>query len=230
MEHSPSFIDVLSGTLFRMAAETVNFPMCLTFSHCNIFWVSTSFNRDRLKIANVMETTVAVWEFFISMWSQVKKGVVAYFWFSLTCKSVWYWLKQLLSSLSEWQLNRTWPQLKTSAHELHWSDAFLCQILTAGKLAPLNSSPSVFWYRGRQNGLSGLPLPPSHPVSHFCRMFLLSWVPIVHTLSWLASQGCCWLLGPLIGSSCALAFLAHLGLAFAWSGLCSWARQHKAFF
>lgn len=73
-------------------------------------------------------------------------------------------------------------------------------------------SEQAIWLTAR------LSFPPSlspPPVSHFCRMFLLSWVPIVHTVSWLASQGCCWLLGPLIGSSCALASLARCGLACA---------------
>lgn len=101
---------------------------------------------------------------------------------------------------------------------------FVRNKLNTRKVSSLNTSPSVFWYRGRLNRLSGLLLarpflPLSLPVSHFCRMFLLSWVPIVHTLSWLASQGCCWLLGPLIGSSCALAFLTSIGLAFAWFSL-----------
>lgn len=116
-------------------------------------------------------------------------------------------LKQLLKSVSAPQLNHKWPQLKVSA--LIWCI-----------WVPLDTSPSLLWSHGRQSVLSRLllactflpkSLPPSLSVSHFCRMFLLSCVPIVHTLSWLASQRWCWLLGPLIGSSCALAFLAHLG-------------------
>lgn len=190
----------------------VFFSACQSCSCCTICWVLTGFNCDCYRIANVMEISVVVWEFFrFSVNSSAKKKRCLTSGFHWHVK-VWGWLKQLLTLLSEQQLNRAWPPFKISAQELHWSDASLCQIQTAGKLAPSNTSPSVFWYSGRQNGLSGLPLLPSLPVSHFCRMFLLSWVPIVHTLSWLASQGCCWLLGPLIGSSCALAFLAHLGL------------------
>lgn len=148
--------------------------------------------------------------------------------FSCEIKDKWRFmllLGQVLNLLSEPQLKNLWPRLKCSAlttsSALTWCIFFVRNKLNTRKVSSLNSSPSVFWYRGRLNRLSGLMLAClflslSLPVSHFCRMFLLSWVSIVHTLSWLPSQGCCWLLGPLIGSSCALAFLACLDLAFAW--------------
>lgn len=147
-------------------------------------------------------------------------------------------LEQLLNLLSVLQLNHLWPQLKCSALTTSsapiWCMSFVISLryklntrkVSSSKTPAPRCFDTVAGWRGYlaccSLVLSSLPL--SLPVSHFCRMFLLSWVPIVHTLSWLASQGCCWLLVPLIGSSCALAFLARLGLACAWSSL-----LHKAF-
>lgn len=125
-------------------------------------------------------------------------------------------LERPLNLLSGLQLNRLWPQLKCSAPATPSAPIWWISLSnsTPGKLAPLNTSPSVFWYRGRPNGLSGLLLacPFLSPSQSLTSAGCFCWVgfPIVHTPSWLASQGCCLLLGPLIGSSCALAFLALL--------------------
>lgn len=76
--------------------------------------------------------------------------------------------------------------------------------------------------RGSLLARSSFPL--SLPVSHFCRMFLLSWVPYCSHTELAGLPGLLLTaIGPLIGSSCALAFLAPLGLEL------QWARQHKAF-
>lgn len=134
-------------------------------------------------------------------------------------------LERPLSSLSELQLNHPWPQLKCSAPTTPSAPIWCISLSnsTPGKLAPLNTSPSVFWYCGMPNGLFGLLfacpfLSPSQSLTS-AGCFCWAGFPIVHTLSWLASQGCCWLLGLIIGSSCALAFLACLGLACAWNSL-----------
>lgn len=168
-----------------------------------------------------MEVTVVVWEFSFQhdSKSKWKKSSILHLVFTGKEKFVLL-LEQPLNLLSGLQLNQPWPQLKCSAPTTP-SAYISCTSLsnsTPGKLAPLNT-PSVFWYSGRPNGLTGLLfacpfLSPSQSLTS-AGCFCWAGFPIVHTLSWLASQGCCWLLGPLIGSSCALAFLARLGLACA---------------
>lgn len=100
---------------------------------------------------------------------------------------------------------------------------FFVELNTRKVSSSKHQAPSVFWCRGRPSWLSGLwfPCPFLSPSRSLTSAGCFCWAgfPIVHTLSWLASQGCCWLLGPLIGSSCALAFPARLGLACARSSL-----------
>lgn len=81
---------------------------------------------------------------------------------------------------------------------------------------PWTPGSSVFWWRGGGR-TAYLATPPPTPPESLTSAGCFCWAgfPIVHTPSWLASQGCCWLLGPLIGSSCALASLACLGRASA---------------
>ena len=92
----------------------------------------------------------------------------------------------------------------------------ICRIQTPGELDVL-----MPW---RSEGARCSSFPLSLPVSHFCRMFLLSWVPYCSHTELAGLPGLLLTaIGPLIGSSCALAFLAPLGLEL------QWARQHKAF-
>lgn len=206
---------------------TIHLSTCQTCSCCNIYWVSACSQLRRFE-----QSELQMW------WKWLNGCGLRVFCFSFTLK---FQVKLRRSEVKVHAIVRAsvklgvWAAAEPSATsaQMFCTDHIKCadlvhffvrNKLNTRKVSSLNSSPSVFWYRGRLNSLSGLLLtcpilPLSLPVSHFCRMFLLSWVPIVHTLSWLASQGCCWLLGPLIGSSCALAFLACLGLAFAWFSL-----------
>lgn len=122
--------------------------------------------------------------------------------------------------LSELQLNHPWPQLKHSAsdHTTIWCISLSDTNSTPAKLAPLNQPLCVLmpWQAERAIWLTArLSFPLSLPVSHFCRMFLLSWVPYCsHTE--LAG-----LPGLLLAARPPNRFFMCLGFPCpSWSGLC----------
>lgn len=108
------------------------------------------------RLSSVSEITAVVWE----LSSRSDSGI-----FHLCVRAI------VRTAVPTRSLGYSWTIRDLSSNILHWapqSDACLCQTPHRGKFAPLNTSPSVFSYRGRPNGLSGtllaclfLSLPPS---------------------------------------------------------------------